>query len=175
MADKKDNLSAFTAGSRSRGQHVSQPIGSTHNRSSSEARGFDIESGAKQMHDLFDQHFGSKSTSQKTENVTQSRENVTQINIDEGTPQAPRTTKPLPISSRAADKAAATSVDDKQPLPAEHRPPIQQMTQLSKLVNVNYPLDPTPPPPPPNTKTLHRLLQSVPKLEVNGDNYQTWV
>ncbi|KNZ49052.1 uncharacterized protein VP01_523g7 [Puccinia sorghi] len=51
----------------------------------------------------------------------------------------------------------------------------KKMTQLSKSANVNYPLDPTPPPPPPNTHTLHCLLQSVPKLEVNGDNYQTWV
>ncbi|KNZ47747.1 uncharacterized protein VP01_6187g2 [Puccinia sorghi] len=49
------------------------------------------------------------------------------------------------------------------------------MTQLSKSANVNYPLNPTPPPPPPNTNTLHHLLQSVPKLEVNGDNYHTWV
>ncbi|KNZ48725.1 uncharacterized protein VP01_5453g1 [Puccinia sorghi] len=46
------------------------------------------------------------------------------------------------------------------------------MTQLAQSANVT-PLGPSPQPP--NSTTLHRLLQSVPKLEVNGADFQTWL
>ncbi|KNZ51840.1 uncharacterized protein VP01_378g8 [Puccinia sorghi] len=185
MADKRDDRSALTAGSRTRGRHVSQPIGSSHARSSSEAP--PLSSAAKKMGDLFDNALKDLREGAQPE----PKEPPPQINIIEGTPDPVRTPKPNPPLSKSVGKAPSTSADGFNPptsQPASSKPPIdhellqqfmlfKKMTHLAQTANATT-LDSSqqqPSLPPTSSTTLHRLLQSVPKLEVNGGNFQTWV
>ncbi|OAV93806.1 hypothetical protein PTTG_09776 [Puccinia triticina 1-1 BBBD Race 1] len=188
--DSSQNRSALNARSSSQGRHVLQPILPLQNPSSSSAaNALAKSSGAWEMEALFDcfaKYSKSSSSSTGAAPADEGKAAVPEIVINPGTPQQSTKANKTPVNVTRSAVSESNSLsglaNNNLRLDDDTLWKFVFFSKLQRAINASAaPAAPTAAPPPPQPLlrelniTLHKWLLMVPKLEVSGTNYQTWL